>query len=210
LAESGKAEVREADELDNWHPPSLAGLGELLRDAPFPWWIAGGWAIDLFVARPTRAHHDLDVELLRRDQRRLRGWLRDWDLRVAVAGELRPWKPGEWLEEEVFLWARPRPDAPWALELILAETDRDRWVYRRNRDITVPLAGFGRHSEDGLPYLDPEVQLLAKAKDVRPKDEADFEAALPRLDAGQRAWLADAISRTHPGHPWLRRLHAPH
>jgi Aminoglycoside-2''-adenylyltransferase len=61
--------VREADELDNWHPPSLAGLGELLRDAPFPWWIAGGWAIDLFVARPTRAHHDLDVELLRRRDR---------------------------------------------------------------------------------------------------------------------------------------------
>jgi hypothetical protein len=47
--------------------------------------------------------------------------------------------------------------------------------------------------------------LLLKAKQPRPKDEADFAAFLPRLDEPARRWLADALSLLHPGHPWLAR-----
>lgn len=32
-----------------------------------PWWIAGGWALDLFRGTPTRPHADLDVGVFRRD-----------------------------------------------------------------------------------------------------------------------------------------------
>jgi hypothetical protein len=43
-------------------------------------------------------------------------------------------------------------------------------------------------------------------KAARPKDEADFEAVLPHLDAHDRAWLRAALDRFHPGHAWLARL----
>ena len=39
-----------------------------------PYWIAGGWAVDLAVGRVTRDHADVDVMLLERDKRAL------WDL----------------------------------------------------------------------------------------------------------------------------------
>ncbi len=32
-----------------------------------PWWIAGGWALDLFAGDQSRPHKDLDVGILRND-----------------------------------------------------------------------------------------------------------------------------------------------
>ncbi|MFJ6633433.1 hypothetical protein ACIQMR_18895 [Streptomyces sp. NPDC091376] len=64
----------------------------------------------------------------------------------------------------------------------------------------------GARSATGIPYLAPEVQLFYKAKATRDKDETDFEAVLPLLDAPARAWLADAIKVIAPTHHWLRRL----
>ena len=36
-----------------------------------PWWIAGGWAIDVYLGRQTREHADIDVSVLRADHRKL-------------------------------------------------------------------------------------------------------------------------------------------
>lgn len=54
--------------------------------------------------------------------------------------------------------------------------------------------------------LAPEVQLLYKSKQPRPKDQADFEAVLPSLTGGQREWLRAALTIVSAGHPWLRVL----
>jgi len=49
------------DELGEWRPLSVEQLSDLLHDAPFRWWIAGGWAIDLFLRRTTRPHADIEI-----------------------------------------------------------------------------------------------------------------------------------------------------
>jgi len=56
-----------------------------------------------------------------------------------------------------------------------------------------------------VPYEAPYLALLFKAKNGREKDNADLAGALPLLERGQRAWLAGAIARAHPGHGWLER-----
>ena len=43
-----------------------------------PWFIAGGWAIDLFLGRVTREHADIEIAVLRTDQQFLRQHLRSW------------------------------------------------------------------------------------------------------------------------------------
>jgi hypothetical protein len=46
----------------------------------FPgWWVAGGYAIELAVGYPVRAHHDIDVLLLRRDQMIVQQALAGWE-----------------------------------------------------------------------------------------------------------------------------------
>jgi hypothetical protein len=56
--------------------------------------------------------------------------------------------------------------------------------------------------------LAPEVVLLYKASASQAKDEVDFAALRPMLDAAQRAWLAAALRLYQPAHSWLRRLKA--
>jgi hypothetical protein len=82
----------------------------------------------------------------------------------------------------------------------------DEWVCHRDPRVRLPLAAAVGVTADGIPYLRPEIVLLLKAKARRPKDEADLEAFLPRLDGPARRWLADALATLHPGHTWLRRL----
>jgi len=48
--------------------------------------------------------------------------------------------------------------------------------------------------------------LLFKATGRRARDQADFDALLPRLADRQRAWLREALGIAHPGHRWLRDL----
>jgi len=75
---------------------AVRDLAPLLAGMAFPWWVAGGWAIDLFVGHQTRLHDDLDVLVLRRDQLAVHQALRGWDLHAAdPPGTLRPWAPGE-------------------------------------------------------------------------------------------------------------------
>jgi hypothetical protein len=97
-------------------------------------------------------------------------------------------------------------DAIAARELMLAEAEDGRWLFRRDRRITRPLDLFGRRDAVGVPYVAPEVQLLFKSRDPQPKDEADFAAARPFLDPAAGRWLADALSLHAPAHPWLPRL----
>ncbi|MGE0660764.1 MAG: hypothetical protein AB7O63_14805 [Reyranellaceae bacterium] len=193
-----------------WDPLTPAQAAALLRAAPFPWWIAGGHAIEFAVGRgPLRAHDDLDVLVLRRDQLAVRDFFADWDCEVSdPPGTLRPWPPGETLRHGVHdVWCRRAPGEKWQLRLMVDEADDDRWRTRRDARITRPLAEIGRSRDDGVPFLAPEIQLYYKANRPRPKDQFDFDAVLPVLDAGQRAWLARAIA-TSLGrrHRWLEKL----
>ena len=182
----------------------------MFAEADFPWWIAGGYAIEFAVGRELRPHGDLDVLVLRRDQALVRQLLAGWDLFVADPpgrGQLRPWPSGEVLQPPLHdIWCRRTPNAPWSVQLMLDEAEGGQWISRRTSRVRLPLERLGRTSPTGIPYLTPEVQLFYKAKATRGKDETDFEAVLPLLAASQRAWLADAITVISPDHPWRRRL----
>jgi hypothetical protein len=106
------------------------------------------------------------------------------------------------------LWCRPRAEGAWWLEILLDEREGLDWIFRRNRDVRRPIGELLARDGSGLAYLRPEVQLLYKAKAPRPRDEADFRAVAPILGKEARAWLRDALARTHPEHPWLDALRA--
>jgi hypothetical protein len=119
----------------------------------------------------------------------------------------RPWHLGDVLDVAIHdIWCRPAPTQPWALQLMIADTRDDVWLFRRTPTITRPLAEVGGITAEGIPYLAPEIQLLYKAKGLRPKDEADFTRTLPALNQERRRWLRTALTTVHPQHPWLNLL----
>ncbi|HEX9037373.1 MAG TPA: aminoglycoside adenylyltransferase [Ktedonobacterales bacterium] len=188
-------------------------MARFLAPLAAPWWIAGGWAIDLFLGRQTREHEDTDVQVLRRDQYAVRALFGAWNMEAALppprdeSWPFRPWGPDEVLDPAIHdIWCRPASTQPWALQLMIADTGGGKWVFRRTSRVTRPVAALGSVTADGIPYLAPEIQLLYKAKGRRPKDEADFMRALPMLDRVRRQWLWNALTIAHPHHPWLELL----
>jgi hypothetical protein len=196
-------------DLGPWEPMMPAEVGDLLRSAACPWWIAGGWAIDLYLGRQTRVHSDIDVLVLRDDQLEMQQALAGWDLHAAdPPGTLRGWRRGEVLPPAVHdVWCRRTSSSPWSLQLMIDDASDGVWTYRRDRRIERPVKELDGGACNGDPrVLTPEVQLLQKSASPRPKDEADFLAVHELLGADQRAWLVRSLALTAPNHPWLSQL----
>ncbi|MFN8515558.1 MAG: 50S ribosomal protein L11 methyltransferase [Chloroflexia bacterium] len=152
-----------------------------------------------------REHIATLMQINRDDQLAFQAALATWDPRHAAdpPGTLRPWRRGEVLPPGVQdVFCRPGPTAPWAFQFNLADTLGDQWVFRRDRRVRRSLAALTRRSDEGLPHVAPEVQLLFKARATpRPKDEQDFAVAHGLLDEEARAWLAGALALYSPDHP---------
>jgi Aminoglycoside-2''-adenylyltransferase len=52
-----------------------------------PWWVAGGWAFDLYLGRQGRSHKDLDIGIPRRDVREVLVAMSGWEFFEAVGGK---------------------------------------------------------------------------------------------------------------------------
>lgn len=191
-----------------WEPLGLEELRQLFGSVTAPWWVAGGRALDMFIGHETRKHDDIEIAVLRRDQHAFREALAKWDVQIAHAGELIPWKRGEAIKDPAHhaAWARESASGPWRLELLFEESDGKRWMYRREPRIGLNVADLGRRDADGIQFMRPEVTLLYKSKSPRPVDETDFLYALPRLDVAQKGWLSGALYTVDPQHRWLERL----
>jgi hypothetical protein len=171
------------------------------------WWVAGGWALDLFVGGQSRPHKDLDIGILRRDARRVLDSMPGWEFFEAKQGRLYRLEQQEPRLEVHSLWSRPIGQSQWALELMLDESEGDSWVFRRERKIRRALDLAISYNLERIPYLAPELQLLYKANRVRAADDADFQRVAPHLDDRARAWLHDALKEIDSDHPWLDAIH---
>jgi hypothetical protein len=192
----------DVDAWDAWHPTVPA---ERLAGFDAPWYVAGGWAIDLFLGEATRPHGDLEFAIP--DGR--------FDDVVSLFPELSFAVPFEGAVYELNAeslgrshqaWAWEPPAGVWRFD-VFREPHRDgRWVCRRDPRICLPYNRIIESGKDGVPFLAPEVVLLFKAKATREKDVADLRAVLPRLGAQRAQWLIDALALVHPGHAWSRDL----
>jgi len=200
-----------SDETHNWEPLSVEETVALMSGLSVPWWIAGGWAIDLFLGRQTRMHEDIDILIRRDDQLEVQKYLRDrnWDLHKTKQPGLKPWPVGEFQMQPVNdIWCRRTPTSPWAFQIMLLDTEGDRWVFRRDPSIQGPLEELGLRTSTGIPFMRPEIQLLYKAKpQTLDKDQSDFDFAVPCMTREARTWLLHHLEKRYPeGHDWISVL----
>lgn len=193
---------------DRWQPLSLEQVTTLFTGAPFQWAIAGGYALEQFLGRSIRQHDDMDVMVFRDQQNPVQGWLKGWELYAAdPPGTLRKWNIGEYLPEAVHdIWCHRTAVQMWEFQFMVAEVDGQEWFSRCS-----PLIRGKREDliviYNGVPCIRVEVQLMYKAKNLRPKDEIDFQACMPHLNGEAKQWLKDALLLLYPdGHRWLNTL----
>ena len=188
-------------------PAELQSVIDLLGDYKGQWAIAGGWAIDLFLGRSTRAHADVDIAVFRDQQAELRATFSTFEFRLAIDGQLVDWERGRVLELPLHEIHATSPIG--TIEFLLNERRDDRWVYRRDARIERPLSRAIVRSSSG-PLLAPEIVLLYKSKEPRATDDADLANTIPQLPGEARAWLTAALELSAPSHPWIQRLKSEH
>jgi hypothetical protein len=198
-----------AEHTSNGERMTPCEVRELLCGVSCPWWISGGWAIDLFLGRQTREHADVDVLIQRKDQLAFQEYLSDWDLHKAQQRGLEPWPNGEFLIPGVNdIWCRRTPAHPWSLQIRLLDTRNGTWVFRRDPTIVGQVAALGWAPDTGIPYLSPEIQLLFKARpETLDRDDADFRNCAPLLERENRGRLLSCLEQHLPvGHQWISLL----
>src|SRR5690606_40711200 len=83
---------------------------------------------------------------------------------------------------------------------------RDALFSPTHPPIRMPRGRLARKDPLGRPSVSPAWQLLFKAKNPRPKDEADFLTHLPFLSGEEKRWLLSSLRIHHPSSGWIKRL----
>jgi hypothetical protein len=186
-----------------WRPWSPVEVARRLSGVTATWCVAGGWAVDLHLGRVTREHEDLEIAVPAAEFAQVRDALDDLEFDVVGAGRRWPVDDPVAFGRLHQTWARERTTGIYRLDVFREPHDGDTWICRRDPGLRRPYRDVVRHTDDGVPYLAPEIVLLFKAKARRPKDEADLASLMPVLDGAQRDWLARSLTVVHPGHPWI-------
>ncbi|MGW1411047.1 nucleotidyltransferase domain-containing protein [Streptomyces sp. NPDC002403] len=186
-----------------WTPSEVA---QRLAGVSTPWYVAAGWALDLFRGRQTRAHGDIEIAIPAASFPEIR--YRFPECVFDAAGSGRIWEDAtpEVLAAVHQTWLRDPVSGNYLLDVFREPHDGDTWICRRDERIRLPYSDIILHTQDGIPYLAPELVLLFKAKHLRRKDQSDFDATVPHMTLAQRETLTELLARVHPGHPWLADL----
>jgi hypothetical protein len=189
-----------------WRPDEVARLLDGVR---VPWYVAGGWALELFLGGGHREHDDLEIAAPNSRFDEVADALGGLEIfLITDRTEATPLAEarGRFFDTHQ-TWVREPATGFWRFDVFREPSDGDTWICRREPKLRMPYARLIEWTDDGIPYGRPEVILLMKAKHSKlEKNERDLEATLPRLDGEGRAWLRGAVAHVHPGHEWLDAL----
>ena len=191
---------------DAWRPEHVASV---LEGVDAPWYVAAGWAIDLFLGGQRREHEDLEIAVPNSRFGEVAEALGGFEFFVITGpGQAVPLAHArDQLEATHQTWVREPATGLWRLDVFREPSDGDTWICRREPSIRLPYDRLIERTDDGIPYGRPEVVLLFKAKRAhQEKNQADLAAVLPRLEPERQRWLREALDIVHPAHPWLAEL----
>jgi Aminoglycoside-2''-adenylyltransferase len=204
-----------------------------LEGMDIPWHFCGGWAIDLFIGKETRAHKDLDITVSRANQSRCIDYLlqKEWvieaptkkgfmtidqsnnsDLSYNNIWCMNRSEMHNYLEEtnhngfKSYHFIRTIQTSLDYLEVLFDTCDDQYFIYRRNPKIKIEL-NKAFYEYKGLPFLAPEVALLYKSKSLAADCQHDFNIVLNYLTNTQKNWLREALIEEYSEtHEWLKLL----
>lgn len=207
-------------------------LSRFLAPVDIPWFVSGGWAIDVHLGRVTRARGDLDISIPHADRLACIEFFlsQGWQVEGKLGGGFKTIQALSDYEDAIhYFWSFPkgadfigefkdeggnrridyRRDTQAELDYIEVFFDRIEngyFIYRREPGIKRRQAQAILEKE-GVRYLAPEVVLLFKSTHLSEKNHRDLNVVRDSLDQHARAWLVDAMWRIYEdSHPWLAKF----
>ena len=186
-----------------WHPLDPVAARRILRAVDVPWWIAGGWAIDLFVGTANPGAQGSGRRGAPPDAARVLAALPEFEFFEAVRGSLHPLAPG----------ARPPRDGQFALgpaarvsrvgrsSCMLDDADREDWVFRREPSIDAlsptPCAPRPRARAIWRPRFSSSTRQKTYARRIRRTSSASPRGSRRRRRMAARVHFAAFIRSIH-------------
>ena len=202
-------ELSDGEIHELWEAWTLSDVAQRMSGVAAPWYVAAGWALELFTGDAARKHDDLEIAVPEARFGEVMAAFPgiDW----YVVGDGRVWPYPDQSANHHQTWLREPATGRYHIDVFREPHIGGLWVCRRDASITLPYGELILRTSEGIPYATPEVALLFKAKQVREKDEADFQRVLPMMNPTQRSRLTSWLSQVHPGHPWITPLavHGP-
>ena len=177
-----------------------------MKDFQYPWFISGGWSIDLALGKVTRQHEDVDICVFREQVQGVLDYFFEWEISVAIPGEhrLEPCRnTQDTLPPRFGLHLRKGDQF---IEVLLTDRIGEKVIFRRDPSIHMSLREFIRTDNQGRQYVAPEWQLLFKSKENRDKDQQDFKTFIAYSNTRQRRWLLTALKTHNPESRWIAML----
>jgi hypothetical protein len=132
-----------------WHPWDFAAR---MEGAGFPWFVAGGWAIDLFLGKRTHDHEDLEIAVAYSFFESLLLRFPEFDFWVPQGEhKLTPMNTETLAGESHQTWAYDRSAQVWRFDVFREPHDGDTWICRRDASIRRPYPDVFEVSADGSP-----------------------------------------------------------
>lgn len=185
---------------------SLQFIVQTMKGFEKPWFIAGGWALELASGTVTREHEDIDICVFREHTDYTLSYFTDWQIQVAIPGEHRLVPCISVSDTLPPRYCLHLNKGNQFIEIMLTDKVDDHVICRKNRSITMPINQFCRVDDCGRPFVAPEWQLLFKAKEKREKDVRDFVNHAPAMARESKIWLLHAMQIQHPESQWIMQL----
>lgn len=134
---------------DPWYPDEVV---QRLAGVTAPWYIAAGWALDLWHGRQTRTHEDMEVGIPAAAFDEVRQALAGYVFDVVGAGRRWPLsRPA--LRNTYQTWVREPETGVYRLDIFREPHDGDIWICRRDNTVRLPYTQIihrtGRDSVSG-------------------------------------------------------------
>lgn len=210
----------------------LNGLIKFLEPLHVPWFVSGGWAIDIHLNRVTRERCDLDISVSHSDRLDAIDFFlgKDWQIEGKLFGGFKTLRsPSDYDENIHYFWSFPRGAAFVSefvdesgnrriaynrktqremdyIEVFFDRIEDGQFIYRREpqlkRDVNQAIL-----ERDDIRYLAPELVLLFKSNSLIEKNLQDFDTAISSLDGEAKSWLAASLLLLYGNsHIWLKQL----
>jgi hypothetical protein len=171
-----------------------------------PWFIAGGWTIDLAVGEVTRTHKDMDICVFREDVEYALIYFKEWDIKVAIPGENRLEEVSGLTDLDLPRYCLHLLKDKEFLEILLTERINQEVIFRKNKNVSMNIKDFSMGQLPAL-YVNPAWQLLFKSLSTRPEDEHDFKIYIERVDDNKsKKWLLKNIIMANGNKKWIEEL----
>jgi hypothetical protein len=145
----------------SWTPSDVA---RRLDGIATPWYVAAGWALDLFHGRQTREHGDIEIAIPAATFPTVRNRFPGYVFDAADSGRIWEDATPDVLAATHQTWLRDPATDNYLLDVFREPHDGVTWICRRDPTIRLPYSDIIHHTQGGIPYLAPELVLLFKAK----------------------------------------------